>query len=105
MKILNGQELAGFIKERQAHEVASMPKKPKLLILHDSKNPVIEKYIKLKKQYGEDIGVEVVDVCVGGDELREEIIRANKDNTITGIILQLPIQDKDQTDNTHQNGP
>ena len=45
MKILNGKELAGFIKERQAHQVASMSKKPKLLILRDSDNPVITKYI------------------------------------------------------------
>ena len=40
MKSLNGKELAGFIKERQAHEVATMPVKPKLLILRDSDNPV-----------------------------------------------------------------
>ena len=59
MKILDGRELAGFIKERQAIQVRAMKKKPKLLILRDSDNPVITKYVNLKKQYGEDIGVEV----------------------------------------------
>ena len=63
MKILNGSELAGFIKERQARQVAGLKHKPRLLILRDSDNPVITKYVNLKKKYGEDIGVEVIDFC------------------------------------------
>lgn len=98
MKILNGEELAGFIKERQAAQVRQMRKRPKLLILRDSDNPVITKYVNLKKQYGEDIGVEVLDICAKPNALQEEIICANKDESIDGIILQLPIQDKDKTD-------
>ena len=98
MKILNGKELAGFIKERQAREVKAMKKKPALLILRDSDNLVIKKYVDLKKQYGKDIGVNVLDVCVNTNALREKIIRANKDTSINGIILQLPIQEKERTD-------
>ena len=104
MKILNGKELAGFIKERQAHQVASMSKKSKLLILRDNDNPVITKYVNLKKQYGEDIGIEVTDFCTNAssqagssDTLREEIIRANNDDAIDGIIIQLPLTDKTKT--------
>ena len=41
MKILNGSELAGFIKERQAHQVRSLKTKPHLLIIRDNDNPVI----------------------------------------------------------------
>lgn len=98
MKILNGAELAGFIKERQAHQVASMTRKPKLLILRDSDSPVITKYVNLKKKYGNDIGVEVIDICNQPDALREEIIRANTDSSVTGIIIQLPISEKEKTD-------
>jgi len=121
MKSLNGKELAGFIKERQAHQVASLKNKPRLLILRDSNNPVIEKYVNLKKRYGDDIGIEVIDICAnissrrsgawqgegertapvatgGGDALREEIIRANSDSSINGIIIQLPLTDKSLTD-------
>lgn len=98
MKVLDGKELAGFIKERQAHEVRAMKKKPTLLILRDSDNPVIKKYVELKKQYGKDIGVEVSDIHVKTDALKEEIIRANEDPSINGIILQLPIKEKDKTD-------
>ena len=99
MKNLNGRELAGFIKERQAHQITAMPKRPKLLILRDSDNPVITKYVNLKKKYGEDIGIEVIDICANSsDALREEIIRANTDHSISGIIIQLPLTDKSLTD-------
>ena len=121
MKILDGRELAGFVKERQAHQVAALSKKPKLVILRDSNNPVIMKYVNLKIKYGEDIGVIVEDICVSNssrksetwqgeegsvrpvatstsDALREEIIRANNNPSINGIIIQLPITEKEKTD-------
>ncbi|MBQ6510478.1 bifunctional 5,10-methylenetetrahydrofolate dehydrogenase/5,10-methenyltetrahydrofolate cyclohydrolase [Candidatus Saccharibacteria bacterium] len=99
MKILNGSELAGFVKERQANLVAEMDKKPKLVIVRDSYNPVIVKYVELKKRYGEDIGVVVEDCLADGeDDLREKILVANKDATVSGIIVQLPLKDGVDTD-------
>lgn len=99
MKILNGKELAGFIKERQAHEVKSLNKAPTLLIIRDSDNPVITKYVNLKIKYGEDIGVKVIDFCAKNSaEIAEKIKEANKDDKINGIILQLPILERDKTD-------
>ncbi len=95
-KILNGRELADFIKERQAREVRGLDYRPKLLILRDSDNPVIMKYVRLKMKYGEDIGVEVVD-CIAND-IRDKIINANSDSSISGIIIQLPLRDKEATD-------
>lgn len=99
MKTLNGKELAGFIKERQAHEVRSLNKTPTLLIIRDSDNPVIVKYVNLKIKYGEDIGVKVVDFCAKNSaEIAEKIKEANENPEINGIILQLPIVEKDKTD-------
>ncbi len=99
MKILNGKELASFIKERQAHQVRAMQKKPKLLIIRDSDNPVIVKYVNLKKTYGEDIGVSVEDYFAkNSNDIANKIKQANSDSNINGIILQLPILDKDKTD-------
>ncbi len=98
MKILNGRELADFIKERQAREVRSMSVKPTLLIIRDSDNPVITKYVNLKIRYGEDIGVKVIDFYAKNTgEIRAKILSANEDSTISGIILQLPILEKDKT--------
>lgn len=98
-KILNGKELAGFIKERQFSRVSQMKRKPRLLIIRDSDNPVILKYVKLKMQYGEDIGIEVVDYkAAGTDEIRAKILEANEDTNVDGMILQLPIAERDKTD-------
>lgn len=102
MKVLNGQELAGFIKERQAHEVRSLLENgttPTLLIIRNSDNPVIDKYVNLKKQYGDDIGIKVIDYhAKTTEDIQEKILAANTDPTISGIILQLPIADKSKTD-------
>lgn len=99
MKTLNGKELAGFIKERQAHQVKSLKNSPKLLIIRDSDNPVITKYVNLKIKYGEDIGVLVEDYHANTtDEIIDKINQANIDPTINGIIIQLPLKDKTKTD-------
>lgn len=99
MKILNGSELAGFIKERQAHEVRGLKSTPKLLILRDSDNPVIQKYVQLKIKYGADIGITVEDFkAETPDALAAKIREANSDPLIHGIIIQLPLTDKTTTD-------
>ena len=104
-KILDGKELAGFIKERQANlvraarEESNGKKFPKLLIIRDNDNPVIEKYVELKKKYGEDIGVEVIDFFNHDIEiLKHEIKNRNHDDTISGIIVQLPLVEKEKAD-------
>ncbi len=99
MKILNGAELAGFIKERQAREAAGAKRKPCLLIIRDSDNPVILKYVGLKIRYGEDIGVKVLDYKASdADDIARRIKEANADPEIDGMILQLPILDTERTD-------
>lgn len=101
MKILNGAELAGFVKQRQSLVVAEMldnGKSPKLAIVRDSDNPVIAKYVELKKQYGKDIGVVVMDVETEPYKVKETIKNYSDDQSVDGIILQLPIMDKDATD-------
>lgn len=98
-KILDGRELAGFIKERQANTIRSMDSKPTLLIIRDSDNPVITKYVNLKIKYGEDIGAKVIDYkAKDSEDIKSKIQEANKDSNINGIILQLPILDKEKTD-------
>ena len=102
MKILNGKELSGFVKERQAKEVRSLQAQgllPKLVIIRDSENPVISKYVNLKIAYGEDIGIAVSDILVeNAEDAKKAIEQANSDSAVSGIIVQLPLKDASLTD-------
>lgn len=102
MKELNGRELASFVKERQARQVRSLKGQgvqPKLVIIRDSENPVIMKYVGLKKRYGEDIGVAVEEIFAQtAEEIIAAIENANSDDTVSGIIVQLPLVDSTRTD-------
>lgn len=101
-KLLDGRELAGYVKERQASVARSLRGQkliPKLAIIRDSDAPVISKYVSLKKRYGEDIGVEVSDIIASGyEELRTAVLNTNADPTVSGIIVQLPLSDPASTD-------
>lgn len=93
IKSLNGMELAGYIKENQAHMARSLRAQkivPRLVIIRNSKNPVIEKYVSLKKGYGEDIGVEVEDWL--REDLDAAVAEANERADVHGVIVQLPLE-------------
>ena len=102
MKLLNGSELAGFIKERQGHQVRALIQadgiKPKLAIIMCTNNPVIATYVALKQRYGADINVDVEVHKIAQDEALDLIQALNDNPEIHGIIVQLPLQDPTQTD-------
>lgn len=102
MKILNGSELAGYIKERQAKQVRALRQSwrtiPRLAIVHTSDDPTIETYMRLKRQYGEDILVEVDIYRPTDSELINQIESLNRDENVHGIIVQLPLADSAMTE-------
>jgi len=102
MKILNGSELAGFIKERQARQVRGLRQAervvPRLAIVQTTDDPVIDTYVRMKQRYGADILVEVTVHKPAGDELLATIEQLNADEQVHGIIIQLPLADPQQTD-------
>lgn len=95
MKLLNGSELAEYIKVRQAHQVRALRQAhriyPKLAIIQTNDSRVIEKYVSLKKTYGEDILVEVAQHKIGQEKLFDTIKFLNEDDSVHGIIVQLPL--------------
>lgn len=102
MKQLSGLELSGFIKERQAKAVRGLRQaysvQPKLAIIVTIDDPVIEIYMKLKKNYGADILVDVDIHRVAQAEIFETISTLNADSSVHGIIVQLPLANPSQTD-------
>ncbi|HMR72652.1 MAG TPA: bifunctional 5,10-methylenetetrahydrofolate dehydrogenase/5,10-methenyltetrahydrofolate cyclohydrolase, partial [Candidatus Saccharibacteria bacterium] len=102
MKVLSGSELAGYIKERQAKQVRGLRQAygvfPKLAIVQTIDDPVIATYVRLKRQYGSDILVDVEQHQCSEDDALALIDRLNGDASIHGIIVQLPLQDPSRTD-------
>lgn len=102
VKLLNGKELAEYIKQRQAHEARALLQgrgvQPKLAIVQLKDDPVINTYVRLKKRYGEDIGVEVVSHHPDQANVATVIMELNNDPSVHGIIVQLPIADPSETD-------
>lgn len=101
MRLLNGRDLAGYIKERQAAQVRALRQahhvQPKLAIVVTIDNPVTEAYLRLKKKYGTDILIDVDVHRVKQAEIRDLLNKLSKDKTVTAIIVQLPLEDPSET--------
>jgi len=102
MRLLDGLQLAGFIKERQAHEVRGLRQaldvQPKLAIVVTVEHPAIDVYMRMKTRYGADILVDVETHRVSMDDVKATIERLNADPSIHGVIVQLPLEDPSRTD-------
>jgi methylenetetrahydrofolate dehydrogenase (NADP+) / methenyltetrahydrofolate cyclohydrolase len=101
MKLLNGAELADYIKQRHAQQVRSLRADkiyPKLAIIQTRDDPVINTYVRLKKQYGADVGIEVEGHILLQADVPKLLKRLNIDGSIHGIIVQLPLEHPDRTD-------
>jgi methylenetetrahydrofolate dehydrogenase (NADP+)/methenyltetrahydrofolate cyclohydrolase len=102
MKILDGLELAGYIKNRQSRQVRALRQAehviPTLAIVRTNSSPVLDIYMRLKKTYGDDITVQVNIYSLKSSELLSKIDELNHDSTVHGIIVQLPLADQEQTE-------
>lgn len=101
MKILDGRELVGYIEERQARQVRALRQSwrviPHLAIIQTTDNPVIDVYVNLKRRYGEEILVDVTVHRPAAADVLSLIETLNIDETVHGIIIQLPMEDPDLT--------
>lgn len=101
MKILNGKDLADYIKERQAKQVRSLRQAsntvPKLVIIRTNPDPVVDSYMKLKAGYGADILVETEVLTINQKEAKQTIQELNDDPSVHGIIVQIPLPSPQET--------
>lgn len=100
---LNGSELASYIKERQARQVRALRQAwhtfPCLVIVKSKHaSPVIDTYIRMKKRYGDDILIDTREEALDEGEMVETIQRLNADESVHGVIVQLPLDDVSKTD-------
>lgn len=101
-RLLNGAELASYIKERQAKQVRALRQSdgvaPKLAIIRTNPDPVVDSYMKLKQGYGTDVLIDVGVLTIEQKDALKTIQDLNQDPSVHGIIVQIPLPDTSQTD-------
>jgi 5,10-methylene-tetrahydrofolate dehydrogenase/methenyl tetrahydrofolate cyclohydrolase len=102
-KLLDGTELVGYIKERQAKQVRALRQAskvfPRLVVIKStSATAVIDTYVRMKQRYAEDILIETVVETLSESEMVDALKRLNADPMVHGIIVQLPLKDTSKTD-------
>src|SRR5581483_3769718 len=89
-------------KERQAKQVRGLRQAwhivPKLAIIVTVDHPAINVYLRKKERYGADIGIEVAVYRVSQTDALGTIEALNKDDTVHGIIVQLPLENPAETE-------
>jgi methylenetetrahydrofolate dehydrogenase (NADP+)/methenyltetrahydrofolate cyclohydrolase len=98
MKLLTGRDVQAYIKQRHTQQVAGMDSKPRLAIVRSEDNVAGDRYLKMKRAYGEDIGVHVDLYVETSATILDRIAALNRDATVTGILIQLPLTDASITD-------
>lgn len=103
MKLLKGSDLVEYISERQAKQVRSLTQSrgivPTLAIISTNpNNKPSQTYIKLKQKRAQELGIKTRLVQISEDKLEEVLEELNQDDSVYGIILQLPLEDPTQTE-------
>jgi len=98
MKILDGKKISQGILENLKKEIKRRRLKLKLAIILIGDNPISEIFIKLKKRACEFIGVDCelfkFPATISYSELEEKIKKIVEDPANSGILIQLPIPKK-----------
>jgi methylenetetrahydrofolate dehydrogenase (NADP+) / methenyltetrahydrofolate cyclohydrolase len=102
VKLLRSRKLIADIKERQARELQALlrdgQKPPKLAIIVTLDHPASNVYMRKKKQYGNDLSIDVDIHRVAQAAVPALLGRLNNDPNVQGIIIQLPLEDRDETE-------
>jgi len=95
MILLSGKEVQDDIKKKLKEKIGGLTSVPKLVIIQVGENEQSGIYINRKKKFGEELGITVehkkFQEAVTEEEIIQEIEKDNQDESVGGIIVQLPI--------------
>lgn len=97
--IISGKELSAKLKAGMAEQVATFPQKygrvPHLVVILVGDDPGSQTYVRNKAKACELIGIRNTTIRMTADTqesvLLEEIARLNADDSVDGILVQLPL--------------
>lgn len=98
-QIINGKEIAAKIRAEVTEEVEKFKhmgcRPPKLMVIQVGEDPASSTYVRNKKKACEECGIECEDVHLPKEisqfELISKIVKINIDDTVDGILVQLPL--------------
>lgn len=92
--LLNGFELAKQCRAELAERVKVMPRTPKLAVILVGDNPASAIYVRNKEKAAAEVGVESLVYRLDSatqEELTALIKQLNADETVDGILVQMPL--------------
>ena len=101
-QIIDGRKLADEILRKLKIKVARLPRRPSLAAILVGDDPASKLYVNNKKRAAHKVGIDFHEYLAGGKfyprltqpELLAMIDWLNQDNSIDGIIIQLPLPPK-----------
>jgi 5,10-methylene-tetrahydrofolate dehydrogenase/methenyl tetrahydrofolate cyclohydrolase len=95
-EVIDGKQMAATIIEEVRQEVQSLTRAPTLAIVQVGANPASSTYVRLKIKAAQNCGVitrlvKVQSEALTLQELLATVVELNKDESIDGILIQLPL--------------
>ena len=98
-KIISGKDLAASLKAEMAAKVAEYPEKygraPKLAVILVGDDPASQTYVRNKLKACETVGITNMTVRMPAETTEEELLSTidslNRDDSVDGILVQLPV--------------
>lgn len=95
MNMINSKEIIANEKAKLIDIVKGFNGTPKLCVIQVEGDSASDKYVNNKKKLGAEIGIDVEHILLANDvsyaTLLDTITQKNNDNTVNGIIVQLPL--------------
>lgn len=95
MQLLDGKKAKEHYLEQLKTRVLFLSSTPKLVVIQVGNREDSNSYIRSKKLFAEKLGAEVIHEKLSDKIKKDEIIKLikkyNKDNSVNGIIVQLPL--------------
>ena len=93
-KIIDGKKISLEVKEKLKNEISALVKKPTLVVISVGDDPASKVYVKQKEKCAQYVGINYIHLNY--DKIEEKILLSkieelNNDNSINGIIVQLPL--------------